>query len=175
MESSYSKDKEEDSEKALIRPKSDKTKKGRDMRRSSEALTFELVSRHFCMPINQAAKELNVGVTSLKLRCRELGIPRWPHRKVKILQTLIDDVQELEKDTEPVDGHRTRRVVEMLQQTKKLIEERPAMMLDKKTRQLRQACLREKSRRKKLMGHGAGDSSMEIGDEIRNDSAACRD
>ncbi|GJN22261.1 hypothetical protein PR202_gb09814 [Eleusine coracana subsp. coracana] len=168
MESSYSKDKEEDNEKALIRPKSDKAKKGRDMRRSSEALTFELVSRHFCMPVNQAAKELNVGVTSLKLTCRKLGIPRWPHRKVKILQTLIDDVQELEKDTdEQVDGDRTRRVVEMLQQTKKLIEERPAMMLDKKTMQLRQACLREKSRRKKLMGHGAGDSSMEIGDEIQ--------
>lgn len=56
-------------------------------------LTFELVSRHFSMPIKQAARELNVGLTVLKKRCRELGIPRWPHRKVKSLQTLIDNVQ----------------------------------------------------------------------------------
>jgi len=56
-------------------------------------LTFELVSRYFSMPIKQAARELNVGLTVLKKRCRELGIPRWPHRKVKSLQTLIDNVQ----------------------------------------------------------------------------------
>jgi hypothetical protein len=41
-----------------------------------KALTFELVSRHFCMPIKQAAQELKVGVTMLKKRCRELGIAR---------------------------------------------------------------------------------------------------
>jgi len=47
------------------------------------------------MPIKQAARELNVGLTVFKKRCRELGIPRWPHRKVKSLQTLIDNVQVL--------------------------------------------------------------------------------
>ena len=58
-----------------------------------QGLTFELVSRYFSMPIKQAARELNVGLTVLKKRCRELGIPQWPHRKVKSLQTLIDNVQ----------------------------------------------------------------------------------
>jgi hypothetical protein len=58
-----------------------------------KALTFELVSRHFCMPIKQAVQELKVGVTMLKKRCRELGIARWPHRKVKSLNTLIDNIQ----------------------------------------------------------------------------------
>jgi hypothetical protein len=57
-----------------------------------KALTFELVSRHFCMPIKQAVQELKVGVTMLKKRCRELGIARWPHRKVKSLNTLIDNI-----------------------------------------------------------------------------------
>jgi hypothetical protein len=56
-------------------------------------LTFELVSRHFCMPIKQAVQELKVGVTMLKKQCRELGIARWPHRKVKSLNTLIDNIQ----------------------------------------------------------------------------------
>ena len=57
------------------------------------ALTFELVSQYFYMPIMQAARELNVGLTLLKKRCRELGIPRWPHRKMKSLQSLINNVQ----------------------------------------------------------------------------------
>jgi len=39
------------------------------------ALTFEFVSQYFYMPIMQAARELNVGLTLLKKRCRELGIP----------------------------------------------------------------------------------------------------
>jgi hypothetical protein len=58
-----------------------------------QVLTFELVSQYFYMPIMQAARELNVGLTLLKKRCRELGIPRWPHRKMKSLQSLIKNVQ----------------------------------------------------------------------------------
>jgi hypothetical protein len=45
------------------------------------------------MPIKQAVQELKVGVTVLKKRCRELGIARWPHCKVKSLNTLIDNIQ----------------------------------------------------------------------------------
>ncbi|KAF8775545.1 hypothetical protein HU200_004487 [Digitaria exilis] len=85
---------------------------------AKEELTFELVSRHFCMPIKQAARELSVGVTVLKKRCRQLGIPRWPApqghgEKVP---------QELGKHNAQDD---TRSVVESLQWTKKLIEENP--------------------------------------------------
>ena len=43
----------------------------------------------------------------------------------------------------------------MLQQTKKLIEERPEVVLDKKTKELRQACFKERFKRRRLMGHGA--------------------
>lgn len=63
------------------------------VRSEDPVLTFELVSQYFYMPIMQAARELNVGLTLLKKRCRELGIPRWPHRKMKSLQSLIDNVQ----------------------------------------------------------------------------------
>jgi len=45
------------------------------------------------MPITRAARELNVGLTVLKKRCRELGIARWPHRKMKSLKSLILNVQ----------------------------------------------------------------------------------
>ncbi|XP_004955211.2 protein RKD3 [Setaria italica] len=146
------KSKEGDCEKALIKlePGSGSVQKCAEMqghRRSvlgKKALTFELVSRHFCMPIKQAAQELNVGVTVLKKRCRELGIPRWPHRK------------ELGKLTEQEDGNLTKSKVESLQQEKKLIEERPEVMLDERTKELRQMCFKEKFKRRQqlIMGHG---------------------
>jgi hypothetical protein len=64
-----------------------------DRARSEKVLTFEIVSQYFLMPITQAARELNVGLTVLKKRCRELGIPRWPHRKMKSLHALINNVE----------------------------------------------------------------------------------
>jgi hypothetical protein len=64
-----------------------------------KALTFEQVSQYFYMPITQAARELDVGLTLLKKRCRELGIPRWPHRKMKSLETLINNVQVCSSST----------------------------------------------------------------------------
>ena len=95
----HRKSKEGDCEKALIESANVQTVAeipGRRCVGSSETkkeLTFEQVSRHFSVTIKQAARELNVGVTVLKKQCRKLGIPRWPHRKVKSLQKLIDNVQ----------------------------------------------------------------------------------
>lgn len=60
---------------------------------SIKILSREAISKYFYMPITQAAKELNVGLTLLKKRCREVGIRRWPHRKLTSLQTLIKNVQ----------------------------------------------------------------------------------
>ena len=60
---------------------------------SSSMLSKQAISQYFYMPITQAAKELNVGLTLLKKRCRELGIRRWPHRKLMSLQTLIRNVK----------------------------------------------------------------------------------
>lgn len=59
----------------------------------SKTLSRETVSKYFYMPISQAAKELNIGLTLLMKRCRELGIRRWPHRKLMSLETLIKNVQ----------------------------------------------------------------------------------
>lgn len=60
---------------------------------SSRMLSRKTISEYFYMPITQAARELNVGLTLLKKRCREVGIRRWPHRKLMSLQTLINNVQ----------------------------------------------------------------------------------
>lgn len=73
------------------------------------------------MPITQAARELDVGLTFLKKRCRELGIPRWPHRKMKSLQSLIDNVQVLQEAGKATGEEQLRALVEMRQQEKQLL------------------------------------------------------
>lgn len=61
--------------------------------KKSDTLELEEIQRYFHVPITKAAKELRVGLTVLKKRCRELNIMRWPHRKLKSLQTLIHNVK----------------------------------------------------------------------------------
>ncbi|KAI5063197.1 hypothetical protein GOP47_0021744 [Adiantum capillus-veneris] len=56
-------------------------------------ITIQELSQYFNMPITQASKELKVGLTVLKKKCREFGIPRWPHRKMKSLDSLINNIQ----------------------------------------------------------------------------------
>jgi hypothetical protein len=58
-------------------------------------ITLSDLVKYFDMPIVEASKKLNVGLTVLKRKCREFGIPRWPHRKIKSLDSLIHDLQVL--------------------------------------------------------------------------------
>jgi hypothetical protein len=46
-------------------------------------MDLERLSEYFHMPINDVSKELGICTTVLKKICRNLGIPRWPHRKVR--------------------------------------------------------------------------------------------
>ncbi|XWS45642.1 hypothetical protein CRYUN_Cryun15aG0154100 [Craigia yunnanensis] len=57
-------------------------------------IALEDLAKYFDLPIVEAFKNLNVGLTVLKRKCREFGIPRWPHRKIKSLDGLIRDLQE---------------------------------------------------------------------------------
>ncbi|PIN06874.1 hypothetical protein CDL12_20562 [Handroanthus impetiginosus] len=116
---------------------------------SSKKLSRKTISQYFYMPITQAAKELNVGLTLLKKRCRELGIWRWPHRKLMSLQTLINNVEELGKE----EGEdKLKQSIEILEQEKKLMEESPDLQLEDKTKRLRQACFKANYKKRKLMG-----------------------
>lgn len=62
-------------------------------KKRSSLLEFDDIKKHFNVPITLAAKRLNVGLTLLKRRCRELKITRWPHRKLKSLVLLIDNLK----------------------------------------------------------------------------------
>ncbi|XP_010550368.1 PREDICTED: protein RKD1-like [Tarenaya hassleriana] len=126
----------------------------------SKMLTREIISRYFYMPITQAARELNIGLTLLKKRCRELGIRRWPHRKLMSLQTLISNVQELGKMEGEENGGKLRNAVEILEKEKKKIEELPDMEFEDKTKRLRQACFKANYKRKRLMSSASSSSSF---------------
>lgn len=52
---------------------------------SKKELSFAELSNYFHLPINDVSKELGVCCTILKKICRQNGIARWPHRKVKLL------------------------------------------------------------------------------------------
>mmetsp|Transcript_10011 Transcript_10011/g.30570 ORF Transcript_10011/g.30570 Transcript_10011/m.30570 type:complete len:661 (+) Transcript_10011:334-2316(+) len=56
----------------------------------TKAISFDELAKHFHMPINDAAKELGICATVLKELCRRRGIQRWPHRKLKALDRLIE-------------------------------------------------------------------------------------
>jgi len=51
--------------------------------RKGKDLSFADVSRHFDLPLTQAAERLNVCVTLVKRVCRENGVSRWPYRKLQ--------------------------------------------------------------------------------------------
>ncbi|XP_057840050.2 protein RKD2 isoform X2 [Cryptomeria japonica] len=53
------------------------------------------LAKYFDVPITEASRRLEVGLTVLKRKCREFGIPRWPHRKIKSLNNLIENLQWL--------------------------------------------------------------------------------
>ncbi|XP_057951008.1 protein RKD1-like [Malania oleifera] len=140
-------------EESMKEKKHKRCREGKSSNSSSKTLTRETVSQYFYMPITQAAKELNVGLTLLKKRCRELGIRRWPHRKLMSLQTLIKNVQELGKEERSEENEgKLRDAIDILEQERKLMEEIPDMQLEDKTKRLRQACFKANYKKRKLMG-----------------------
>ncbi|XP_022968161.1 protein RKD4 [Cucurbita maxima] len=111
----------------------------RNGRRKSSVLGLEEIQKHFHIPITEAAKAMSVGLTVLKRRCRELNIMRWPHRKLKSLNSLITNVQEMGLTNE----------IKGLEEHKRLVEELPNMDLTHRTRRLRQACFKANYKKKR--------------------------
>ncbi|KAG5410001.1 hypothetical protein BRARA_B02127 [Brassica rapa] len=116
---------------------------------TSKALSMETISLYFYMPITQAATELDVGLTLLKRRCRELGFTRWPHRKLMSLLALISNVK-LQKFEGGENAEKLKNaLLEMLENQKRRIEENPDLEFDDKTKRLRQACFKATHKMKK--------------------------
>ncbi|XWS37996.1 hypothetical protein CRYUN_Cryun19dG0092700 [Craigia yunnanensis] len=110
-------------------------------RKRTAPLELDEIQKYFDFPISKAAKEMNVGITMLKKRCRELNIMRWPHRKIKSLKFLINNVKELGLTNEIV----------MLEEHKRLLENFPDMELTERTKKLRQACFKANYKKRRSL------------------------
>jgi len=62
-------------------------------RKHIDSITLVDIAQYFHLPIRDASKTLKIGVSILKRKCRQYGIPRWPHRKIKSLDSLIHDLE----------------------------------------------------------------------------------
>ncbi|KAJ4850795.1 hypothetical protein Tsubulata_009784, partial [Turnera subulata] len=110
-------------------------------RKRSVPLQLEDIQKYFSLPIIKAAKEMRVGLTCLKRRCRELGIMRWPHRKIKSLNFLISNVKEQGLTKEMM----------MLEEHKRLLHNFPDTELTERTKRLRQACFKANYKQRRLL------------------------
>ncbi|XP_016740477.1 protein RKD4 [Gossypium hirsutum] len=109
-------------------------------RKRTASLELDEIQKYFDFPISKAAKEMNVGLTLLKKRCRELNIMRWPHRKIKSLKSLIHNVKELGLTNEIV----------MLEEHQRMLEKVPDPELTDRTKKLRQACFKANYKKRSL-------------------------
>ncbi|KAK7282553.1 hypothetical protein RIF29_11439 [Crotalaria pallida] len=103
-------------------------------------LKFEEISKYFGVPEAKAAKEMNIGLTLLKKRCRQLKIKRWPHRKFKSLELLIDNVKEMGLSNE----------VAKLEQLRKMLKKLPGLELTEEIKKLRQACFKASYKKRRI-------------------------
>ncbi|XVF51017.1 hypothetical protein PTKIN_Ptkin04bG0149900 [Pterospermum kingtungense] len=110
-------------------------------RKRSVPLEYDEIQKYFDFPITKAAKEMNVGLTVLKKRCRELNIMGWPHRKIKSLKTLINNVRELGLTNE----------ITMLEEHQRMLEKLPDMELTETTKKLRQACFKASYKKRRSL------------------------
>ncbi|KAE8705275.1 Protein RKD1 [Hibiscus syriacus] len=110
-------------------------------RKRTGALELDEIQKYFDLPISKAAKEMNVGLTLLKKRCRELNILRWPHRKIKSLKSLINNVKELGLSNE----------IEVLEEHQRMLEKVPDMELTERTKKLRQACFKANYKKRRSL------------------------
>jgi len=68
-------------------------------------------------------------------------------------------LQEADKTT---GEEQLRAVVEMLQQEKQLLEQRPYVQLEEKTKRLRQACFKANYKKRRLLALEAGEAPRRI-------------
>lgn len=120
-------------------------------------ITLPDLVKYFDIPIVEASRSLNVGLTVLKKKCREFGIPRWPHRKIKSLDSLIRDLQE-ETEFQQKENKAAALAVakrqRMLESEKESIERRPFLDMKTETKRFRQDVFKRRHRARVLRSQG---------------------
>lgn len=90
---------------------------------SSTHFTKDEISQYFNFPINEAANKLGICPTILKKSCREYGITRWPYRKIKSIDSLIEDLQNVIKENNGEEPTVNMNMKVLLEKKKKLLDD----------------------------------------------------
>lgn len=126
------------------------------------------LAKYFDVPITEASRSLKVGLTVLKRKCREFGIPRWPHRKIKSLDSLIQDLQEETKRQEREDKAAAMAAMKrtrILETERQKIEKKPGIDIQKDTKRFRQDIFKRRHKARALKKkHNSSNSNSEDGD-----------
>ena len=78
---------------------------------------IEVVREYFDLPMNVATQKLKIGSTALKKICRRYGITRWPYRRIKAIEKLIQQLEDTgatESSRYQVEGQAIRERLEDL-------------------------------------------------------------
>ncbi|CAD6262686.1 unnamed protein product [Miscanthus lutarioriparius] len=129
-------------------------------RKHIDSITLVDIAQYFHLPIRDASKTLKIGVSILKRKCRQYGIPRWPHRKIKSLDSLIHDLEyvlaredeeeekQLQKDRLAAAINALTKRKSMLESEKETIQQKPTMDLMAETKLFREDVFKRRYRAK---------------------------
>ncbi|KYQ89275.1 RWP-RK domain-containing protein [Tieghemostelium lacteum] len=107
---------------------------------------FEQLSKYFHLPINDVAKELGICATMLKKICRRNSIPRWPHRKIKSLNKMIENLESSLQNNPSEAEECIKQEITILKNKKTLIMKNPSILAS------------NAQKRTSLMGSTSGDN-----------------
>jgi hypothetical protein len=82
-------------------------RRGRENTPSEINLTLEILSKNFHRPVAKVAEEYGIGCTAFKHACRKLGLMQWPYRKLKMANSIAEQMankkKRFEKSTTTID------------------------------------------------------------------------
>ena len=86
---------------------------------------METLQKYYSLSLEDAAKEMNIGVTALKKMSRNHGIKRWPHRKLNSITKLIEELKQLESSCGTINKPKNFAldIISLEEKKKQLIED----------------------------------------------------
>ncbi|PSC74389.1 ethylene-responsive transcription factor RAP2-12-like isoform X2 [Micractinium conductrix] len=161
----YAYDDDEDSEKRTMSEGVESaSQKVEVIRRHKHRATVEITREmleELCLqyPQHEAAKVVGCGLTRFKSACRALGLPNWPYRRRKSVQSLLQNLGaggSSGKDESEGEGEGgAAEVVRILKAEDEALLKEPTKKLNPDFKKLRQAYYKEKyhqTRKDKVMG-----------------------
>ncbi|KAK6251106.1 hypothetical protein QUC31_008701 [Theobroma cacao] len=84
-------------------------------RERTRNLTLKDIEKYFHLPIEEAARRLDLSVTVLKKICRKYGVLRWPHRKIQSMEKQIVFWTGKLNSNDPEERDRAAKIILKLQ------------------------------------------------------------